>query len=305
MLALGIDLGGTKIAGQIFDQTWSDVAAQRIATPQSYNTLIASLVDMCRWADAQAGRAIPVGLGAAGLLHPQTGYLTAANHVADGKPFPADLGQALGRPLTFLNDGQAMALSEAHFGAGRGHQVVLSLVIGTGVSMAVVDNGVLRQGRSRSLGEVGHIAAPAHLVAVHDLPLVPCGCGSVGCIETLLSGTGLTRIDKAVSGQSRRPEDLVAARGQDPLSDQVWDIWCGLAGDLLRTLTRTVDPDCIVLGGGLSQVPGVADNLMQAGRDAQFAGFDIAPILCATGGDASGARGAAYAAAQEAGLAHG
>jgi len=305
MLALGIDLGGTKIAGQIFDPDWNVVASRRIATPDSYEKLLADMAGLCQWADDQAGIALPVGLGVAGLLHPQTGLLTAANHVADGQPLPADITRAAGRAVTFLNDGQALALSEAKFGAGQGHSVVLSLVIGTGVSAAIVDGGVLRQGHSATLGEIGHIAAPAHVLAASDLPLVRCGCGAVGCTETLLSGAGLTRIDNATSGHSRSPETLVVARATDPDAAKAWDIWCALAGDLLRTLTRTVDADCIVLGGGLSQVPGIAEDVMRAARLVQFAGFDVAPVKIATGGDASGARGAAYAAVQAAGLADG
>lgn len=300
MLALGIDLGGTKIAGQIFSDDWSVVATRRLPTPQDYDTLLSDLADLGHWAAGQAGRPLPIGLGAAGLMHPQTGVLTAANHVANGKPLATDLAARLGHPVTLLNDGQALAVSEAVFGAGQGHRVVTSLVLGTGVSAMTVIDGQPQQGATGTAGEVGHTAAPARVIAAHDLPFVPCGCGQVGCIESYLSGPGLTLIDRALNGQSRKAELIAATRAADPTAQKVWDVWCQIAADLIRTLTRTIDPDCFVLGGGLSQIPGIADDLHKAASTLQFSGFSIARILIAAGGPDSGARGAAYLAVKEA-----
>lgn len=296
MIAIGIDLGGTKIAARIFDENWQVSADRRVPTPSSYDALIAALAGLVAWADDAADRPLPLGIGSAGLVHPATGLCLAANLPTQGKPFARDLAAAIGRPVTFLNDSQAMALSEAVFGAGKPYRHVLALVLGTGVSGGSAISGQLWTGPTHTGGEFGHIAAPAHLVKAYDLPVLPCGCGQIGCIETLISGAGLGRIAQKVMGRVLSPETLVAIRASDPDAAKVWDIWCALTGDLVRTLTRTLDPDCFILGGGLSKIARVDADIAAAARSAQFAGFEIAPILIAQGGDDSGARGAAYAA---------
>lgn len=301
MIAVGIDLGGTKIAARIFDKNWTGVADRRLPTPPAYAALIADLANLVGWADRTAGFALPVGIGAAGLIDPATGLAYAANLPTHGKPIAADIAAAIGRPVALLNDSQAMGLSESVFGAGKPYRRVLALVLGTGVSGSFTDTGQVQTGPTHTGGEFGHIAAPAHLVAAHGLPIVACGCGQAGCIETLISGRGLVRIAETVMGRTLTPEQIVAARGNDAAAAKVWDIWCALTGDLIRTLTRTLDPDCIVLAGGLSKIAGVDTDLEQAARSVQFAGFGIAPILIAQGGDASGARGAAYAATMPSG----
>lgn len=300
MIAVGIDLGGTKIEAQVFGRDWQRMHTRRIATPVSYAKLIDDIVGFVTWAQSFSDRPISVGIGSAGLLNPQTGLIISANLPSHGKPFAVDVSQAVGRPITLLNDSQALALSESVFGAGRSYATVLSLVMGTGVSGAFVTNKTISNGHTQTSGEFGHIAAPAHLVQAHGLPLVACGCGQVGCIETLLNGAGLTRIAAQVMGEHLTPEVIMAQRSDDPRARKVWDIWCALGGDLIRTLTRTFDPDCIVLGGGLSQIDDVALDLAKAAQAVQFADFGLAPILCAEGGGTSGARGAAYQAVMSA-----
>ncbi|MDP5085719.1 MAG: ROK family protein [Yoonia sp.] len=294
MIAVGIDLGGTKIEAQVFDADWAPLDARRVPTPLTYDALIDDITALVDWAQSFADHQVSVGIGSAGLVNTKTGTVTAANLPSHGKPFAADVANALGRSVTFLNDSQAMALSEAVFGAGRGYDTMLALVLGTGVSGALVANGLLQHGCTQTLGEFGHIAAPAHLVQAHGLPLVACGCGQIGCVETLLSGAGLMRIAAEVMGEQMSPEALIEKRANDQRARKVWDIWCALAADLIRTLTRTTDPHCIVLGGGLSQIHGIAEDLTRAAQAVQFAGFDMPPILLAQGGDTSGARGAAY-----------
>lgn len=296
MIAVGIDLGGTKIEAQVFDGSWACIDTLRIPTPVSYDALLDDIAGLVAWAQRHAVSPVPVGIGSAGLVNPRTGVMTAANLPSHQKPFAADLAKAVGRSVTLLNDSQALALSEAVFGAGRGYPTMLALVLGTGVSGALVQHGVLHRGAMQTAGEFGHIAAPAHLVATHGLPLVACGCSQTGCVETLLSGAGLGRIAAQVLGAALSPEAIVEGRRDDPRARAVWDIWCALAADLIRTLTRTCDPHCIVLGGGLSQIDGLAHDLSQAAQAIQFTGFDVPPILLAQGGHTSGARGAAYEA---------
>lgn len=299
MKAAGIDLGGTKIELQLFDDNWQVAARRRVATPQTYPELVSGVVDLIRWGDAKAGAALPVGIGAAGLVHPRSGLTLTANLCASGKPFPHDIMSALGRDVTYVNDCRALALSEAVFGAGRGHNSVMSLILGTGTGGGLAIGGKLLTGPTMTGGEYGHTSAPAHLIAAYGLPLFSCGCGRTACIETYVSGTGMRNIAKAVTGKDWTPPEIVAALSSDDAARKVWDIWSALTGDLIHTMTLTVDPDVIVLGGGLSQIDGVADTLMAAAKQAQFGEYDVAPIVLPQGGDTSGARGAAFAAFQE------
>ena len=298
MQAVGIDLGGTKIEAQVFSEDWSVIDRRRVATPQTYPDLLNAVRDIIDWAVSLAGRDMAVGISAAGLLNPAEGTVLAANLAASGHPFPIDLNRQIGREVTYVNDSRALALSEAVFGAGRRYGKVLGVVLGTGVSGGLVIDGQLQVGPTNTAGEFGHIAAPAHLVQEFGLPIIDCQCGRRGCIETLISGAGMSRIAAHVAGMKVTPPELVNARNTDPMAQRSWDIWCALIGDLLRALTVITDPDCIVLGGGLSQIAGVGDDVYLAAKAAQFADFDIPPILIAEAGDASGAKGAAYAAIQ-------
>ncbi len=302
MISLGIDLGGTKIEAQVFDSNWDAVNRLRVPTPATYADLVAALLGLAAWADGLAGHALPVGIGAAGVINPASGRVLAANLSANGQTLPADLARALGRPVAYLNDCHALAMSEAVFGAGKPYQSVFALVLGTGIGGGFVRAGQLHIGPSGTGGEVGHSSAPAHLVLEHGLPVVDCACGRRGCIETLVSGSGLVRLAKAMHGADLTAPQIIAARATDPQMQAVWQVWCAVAADLIQTLTLTLDPDCIVLGGGMSDIPGLVEDLTQAARQAQFAGFSTPVILRAAGGTVSGSRGAAYAAWQ---VAHG
>lgn len=293
MIAAGIDLGGTKIEVQVFDANWQVTARNRVATPDTYDALVAAIAGQVAWADDQAGTTVPVGIGAAGLINPQTGLALTANLCASGKPLPADIDAAVGRHVTYINDCRALALSEAAFGAGQGHRTVMSVILGTGVGGGICIDGRLMEGPTQTGGEFGHIAAPAHLVADYGLPVVKCGCGRMGCAETYVAGPGMSRIAKGLTGQDMTPPDI-AAEGGD-----AWRAWCKFTAELLHTLVLTVDPDVIVLGGGLSKIDNVTSDLNEYLRDAQLADFTVPPIMIAQGGDSSGARGAGFAAWQE------
>lgn len=301
MIAAGIDLGGTKIEAQVFAPDWTQAERRRIDTPRDYGALVAAMADQIAWAEGMAGRALPVGIAAAGLVNPLTQLAYTANLPATGQPFPADIAAAAGRPVTYVNDCRALTLSEAVFGAARGMTPVAGLILGTGVGGGVAVDGRLIPGPAAVGGEFGHTPAPAHLVVAHGLPVVRCGCGRMGCTETLIAGPGLGRIAQHVIGRSLTPPEVVALRDSDPQAAQVWGIWCALVAELLIALTFTVDPQAIVLGGGLSKIAGVTDDLAAALHKAQLPGFAIPQILLAEGGDSSGARGAAYAAYQETG----
>ena len=298
MIAGGIDLGGTKIEAQIFAADWALSDRRRMDTPKDYKGLVAAMADQIAWIDAKTKARIPVGVAAAGLVNPTTGLAYTANLPATGHPFPAEISQAAGRQITYINDCRALTLSEAIFGAAQGLTPVVGLILGTGIGGGVAVNGKLIPGPAMVGGEFGHTYAPAHLVAQYSLPIVRCGCGRMGCIETLIAGPGLTRIARAVTGAELSPRDVVAAKAKDQNAAQTYQIWCELVAELLMTLSFTIDPAAIVLGGGLSNIPGLVADLTTAQARSQFPGFATPKILLAQAGDASGARGAAYAAVQ-------
>jgi N-acetylglucosamine kinase len=301
MMAGGIDLGGTKIEAQVFAPDWTVTDRRRIDTPKDYNGLVAAMADQIAWIDAVTGLKLPIGVAAAGLVNPATGHAYTANLPATGHPFPADLNRVAGRPVTYINDCRALTLSEAIFGVAKGMTPVVGLILGTGIGGGVAIDGRLVPGPAMVGGEFGHTYAPAHLVVQHGLPVVRCGCGRMGCIETLIAGPGLSRIAQVITGQQMDPRDIIAARVTDQDATLVYHIWCALVAELLMTLTLTIDPAVIVLGGGLSNIPGLVDDLAAAQARVQFPGFAVPRLMLAEAGDASGARGAAYAAV----LAHG
>jgi N-acetylglucosamine kinase len=301
MKAVGIDLGGTKIEAQVFDADWTRVAHRRIDTPRDYPGLVSAMAAQIAWADAQAGRVLPVGIAAAGLVNPATGLAYAANLAAMGHPFPADIDKAVGRHVTYVNDCRALTLSEAIFGAARGLSPAVGLILGTGIGGGVAVGGRLVEGPATLGGEFGHFAIAAAPVVAHGLPIITCGCGRPGCTETLIAGPGITRLTKAMTGRDLTAPEITAARSTDPELGRVWVVWCELVAEMLKTIVFVVDPACIVIGGGMSHAPGLVGDLTAALRAIQLPGFSVPELRLAQGGDASGARGAAYAAWQEAG----
>lgn len=296
MNAIGIDLGGSKIETQVFDQSWSVAARNRVATPKNYEELVRTLADQVAWAENEAGGELPIGIGAAGLIHPDTGLAVTANVCASGKPLPEDLRSATKRSITYINDCRALALSETVFGAGQGYRTVLALIIGTGVGGGITVNSELQSGPTSTGGEFGHISASAHILAKYNLTPLRCGCGSIGCIETYLSGVGMSRIAKTINGVEQTPPEIARLRNIDPKCANVWGIWCELAADFIRSLTLVVDPDVIVLAGGLSKIDGLIESVAPLASKIQIGSFGIPPLVLAQGGDSSGARGAAYEA---------
>ncbi len=295
LLAAGIDLGGTKIEAQLFDSGWNRVTSCRIATPKAYPDLVKAMAEQIAWIEGQATN-LPIGIAAAGLVNPATGLAVTTNLPATGKPFPADIEHAANRAVTYINDCRAQAMSEAQFGVAKTYRSALSLNLGTGLGGGIVIDGHLLQGPSGLGGEFGHFALPAATIIAHNLPIITCGCGRLGCTETLIAAPGLSRILAHATGRHLTPELIVTLRQTDAQVAGTWAIWCELCAELMHTLCLTVDPACIVLAGGLSRAPGLIDDLTSALIKAALPGYGAPPILLAEGGDTTGARGAAYAA---------
>ncbi len=296
----GIDLGGTKIEACLFDDTLARVTARRVPTPRySYPDLLDALVDQYRWLCDVAGEAyLPFGIGIPGLIDPTTGLSLTSNLPAMGMPLRDELSRRLGFAVPVKNDCKCFALSEANGGAGAGFETVFGLILGTGCGGGVCYRGELVEGSSGLPGEVGHTGISISAAQGRSLPLLRCNCGRVGCYETLVSGPGMTALARSLLNVERQPEQIVAgALAGDPALEQVLQVWADLVCELLRTIQGTIDPDCVVLGGGLSQIRGIEARLSEFLSSHQITGARAPAIFVAAFGDSSGVRGAAMLAA--------
>lgn len=293
MIAVGLDIGGTKIETQCFDREWAVSATNRVETPKDYAQLVDAIAGQVL-ASTKGNTDLPVGLGCAGLLNPETGLAFTANLPGTGQTLLTDVNAQTNGNAVWINDCRALTLSEAVFGAGRGERSVAGLILGTGVGGGIAIDGQLLPEWSGTGGEFGHISASAGLVSEYGLQIETCGCGKRGCVETFVAGPGLSRVVKTISGQDLSPSEIGQARSSSPDVGKAWRIWCALVADLVLTVTHVADPDVVVLGGGLSKISGVAEDLQDAVEEAQFPGYRTPEIRLPQGGDASGARGAAY-----------
>lgn len=292
----GIDLGGTKIEARLFDETGDvTLVSRRLPTPNdSYGAFLDALQAQIEWLMDQADtRDLPIGIAVPGILDPNTGCLFAANIVASGHAISVDLKARLGRDFPLINDCMAFALSEGCGGAGDGFHRVVGLILGTGVGAGICIDRCLQPRAGGLAVEIGHVAAPAALIARHGLPLFACGCGRRGCLETYVSGTGLANIAEHKLGMRLSAEVLIAKNHQNCL-----DIWGDFTAECLVTMQLTLAPDCIVLGGGVSNMPEIAEILEHKMADHLFTGLIPPKIAVAAHGDSSGARGAALLAVQ-------
>lgn len=289
-MRIGIDLGGTKIEGILLDAAGAEQRRKRLATPVAagYEAILDALVDIVRELEAFASTACSVGLGAPGALSHLTGAIKNSNTTClNGRPLSQDLAARLGRPIRLENDANCLALSEARDGAGQGHRCVFAVILGTGVGGGLVMDGALWPGRQHIAGEWGHN------VLIENGPA--CYCGRRGCVETLLSGPGL------VANYVRRggapgldARGIVARIAQDPVAAATLSDYCALFGRALATVVNILDPDVIVIGGGLNAIPALYTNGHAALRGAVFTDDCITPIVPAHHGASSGVRGAAH-----------
>jgi len=298
-----MDVGGSKIETGLFDEQFRPLERRRVETAcATYDELLSCIVGEARWLDALAGGAVDLGIGLPGLVDHMTGRSMTSNLPATGRPLREDLVARLGRHVAMANDCKCFALSEANGGAGEGCETTLGLILGTGVGGGVTHRGRLVLGYNDLPGELGHIGIPGRLVAQWRLPLLPCGCGRIGCYETLLSGPGLVRLAGRRGAPERSPERSpeqiarLAASGDAAMAASMRQ-WLGLLAELIHTAQATIDMECVVLGGGLSRIPDLAGMLAQTYRSHQISGrktrFAVAHF-----GDASGTRGAALLLAQ-------
>ncbi|GJD97007.1 ROK family protein [Methylobacterium iners] len=294
-LRLGIDLGGTKIAGIVLDASGATRAEARIATPRDdYAGTLNAIAGLVSRLEADAGGTASVGIGMPGAISPRTGLVKNANSVwLNGRPFDADLEQAIGRKVRVENDANCLAVSEAVDGAGAGSSLVWAIILGTGAGSGIAIDGRALPGRQRIAGEWGHNPLPSP--RADERPGPACYCGRHGCIETWVSGTGLAADHARRTGQALRAEAVIEAmRAGDPAAGGTFAAYLDRLGRAVAHVVNLLDPDVIVIGGGLSRVPEILSGLPGATAPHVFSdGFDT-PIRESLHGDASGVRGAAW-----------
>jgi fructokinase len=294
VLRLGVDVGGTKTAVMVLDAGGAVRHATRAATPAgAYDSASVALAEMILAAERAAGERCSVGIGMPGAVSARTGLVrNAHNTVFNGKPLRADLERALARDVRMANDANCFALSEAADGAARGATVVFGAILGTGAGGGIVAGGRILDGRNRVGGEWGHNPLPWMAPAEHPGP--PCYCGRQGCIEQFVSGPALERDHAAATGRILDPAGIAAAaRGGDAASEAVLQRYEDRLARALAHVVNLLDPDVIVLGGGLSNLDRLYGNVTALIPRYAYGGAVDTPVARAAHGDASGARGAA------------
>ncbi|MEE3650292.1 MULTISPECIES: N-acetylglucosamine kinase [unclassified Brenneria] len=294
----GFDMGGTKIELGVFDAGLNMVWQKRLPTPRnSYETLLNTLVEMTKEADAQVGMEGKVGIGVPGMQTGDNGALFTANLPATmGRPLGADLGQLLQREIRINNDANCFALSEAWNEEFRAYPVVLGVILGTGVGGGLVVNGRPVDGRNGIAGELGHFRLPSDALAIlgEDIPRVKCGCGQSGCIENYISGRGFEWLYAHFYQQTLPAVTIIRhyrAGDNNALAfvDRFMDLLAACLGNLLTLL----DPHLLVLGGGLSNFDEIY-QILPTRLPARLLPIAKLPrIEKARYGDAGGIRGAA------------
>lgn len=294
-LRLGIDLGGTKIEGRVLAADGAEIARRRILAPQGdYESSVRALTDIITSLEADVGGTATVGIAMPGSLSPSTGLVRNANSVwLNGKPLRQDLEAALGRPVRMANDANCFALSEATDGAAAGAKSVFGVIVGTGCGGGIVIDGKVLEGARGIGGEWGHNPLPWSEHDEHPGP--QCWCGRLGCMEMWASGTGLSADYKRRTSELVSGHEIVArARLGEPAARTSLDRHASRLARGLAHIVNVVDPEVIVLGGGLSKLPHLYEVL--PGLAAPYVFSDVASldIRPPKWGDASGVRGAAW-----------
>jgi len=296
-MRIGIDLGGTKIEGIVLDSSGTERARQRIDTPQGpYEDTIEAIRALVERLEQTVGQRCSVGVATPGAISPASGLIKNANSVRlNDRPLDADLARALGRPVRLANDANCFAVSEASDGAAAGAAVVFGVILGTGVGGGVVIDGRPLTGLHAIAGEWGHNPLP--VPQDDERPGPACYCGRHGCIETWLSGPALTRQFGQLTGRTLRPTEIAdAAQDGDAQAATMMERYCDRLARALGTVVNLIDPDAIVLGGGLSRIALLYRRVPEIWQRSIFSepGHIRTRLLQPRHGDSSGVRGAAW-----------
>lgn len=295
---IGIDLGGTKIEAVVLDRRGDIAFRERSATPRGdYDATLESIAALVADAERRMGSPATVGVGMPGTISPATGLVKNANSTwLNGRRLQPDLERRLGRPVRLANDANCFALSEASDGAAAGASVVFGVILGTGCGGGVVVNGRVLTGPNAIAGEWGHNPLP--WPDEHERPGPSCYCGQSGCLETFISGPGLVRDYDAAAGADSGvmdASDVVARAGRgEAMAVAALSRYAHRLARGLATVVNVLDPDVIVLGGGVSNVPMLYEAVPRLLPSFVFSDAVTTRVVRAAHGDSSGVRGAAW-----------
>ncbi len=292
---IGVDLGGTKIEAAAIDREGRVPVRRRIATPTGdYAATVAAVASLVHGIEAELGGRLSVGIGIPGTAIPGTGLIKNANSTwLIGRPLGHDLEAVLGRPIRLANDANCFALSEAGDGAAAGCANVFGVILGTGVGGGVVIDGRIVVGVNAIAGEWGHNPLP--WPRADELPGPPCYCGRRGCIETFLSGPGLAADHRRHGGGDLASEQIAArAANGDASCRATLERHAERLARALAHMINILDPEAIVLGGGLSAIASLYDEIPRRWGAYIFSDTVLTKLLPPKHGDSSGVRGAAW-----------
>jgi fructokinase len=298
MVRIGIDLGGTKIEIAALAPDGSELLRRRVLSSGNYAQILGALGDLIEGAEREIGTPTSIGVGTPGSFSRATGLMKNANNVClNGEPLLADLEKRFGKRVRVANDANCFALSEAIDGAATGARVVFGVILGTGVGGGIVVDGSVLDGPNGIAGEWGHNPLPAP--TPDDAPQPPCYCGRAGCIETYLSGPGwaadFARHHRNGSGDSPGSAEIVArARAGDAAARQSLDRYCDRLARALGSVINLLDPDVIVLGGGVSNTDELYQEIPRRWSRYVFSDRVDTRLERNRHGDSSGVRGAAF-----------
>ena len=296
-MRIGIDLGGTKIEGVVLGADNAVLAQQRHPTPSdSYVAIVNAVAAMVAELEQRVGSECAVGIGMPGAISPHSGCIKNANTVVlNGRNLKADLQTATGKTLYFANDANCLALSESVDGAAAGARSVFAVIIGTGTGGGLVFDGQLVTGINAIAGEWGHNPLPVRETCV--APCIECYCGKRGCIETYLCGAGLSRLYRHLGGRDASALEIaVLARDGDELARVTLAEYAERLASALSSVINIFDPEVVVFGGGLSNLPALTSLVAARLPKYIFSDHVETQLEIAKHGDSSGVRGAAWLA---------
>jgi len=294
MIRIGVDIGGSKMEIAAIDESGAELLRRRAPAPRGgYAQAIEAIAQFVLEAERELGAPCTVGIGTPGAVSRGSGVLKNAYASAlNGMPVKPDLERRLGRELRFANDADCFALSEAIDGAAKGAAIVFGVILGTGVGGGVVVDGHALSGANAICGEWGHNSLP--WPAPGEMPGPRCACGRDGCIEAFLSGPGLARDHLLATGETRAPADIAArAEAGDRACALTFERYEGRLARALASVMNLLDPEVIVLGGGLSNTDRLYRNVPARWGRHVYSDSVVTRLVKAAHGDASGVRGAA------------
>lgn len=301
MIRIGIDLGGTKMEALALDASGTELCRQRLSTPRgSYEDIVTALLTLIASVEASCGEQGTIGLGIPGIASPATGLVKNANTtLLIGHTLDKDLEARLGRPVRLANDANCFALSEATDGAasakalGLSRATVFGVILGTGTGGGLVVGGELLVGPDAIAGEWGHNPLP--WLTPEEYPGPKCWCGQSGCIETFLCGPALAREYRARTGRDVDAAGIVAlAASGEAEAKRSLDDYVSRLARALASIINVLNPDAIVLGGGVSKIPMLYAEVPRLWGKYVFSDVVTTRLLRAKHGDSSGVRGAAW-----------